>query len=640
MTLKQIKYAIVAIMCLAASLRILGIWHDYPYSFFPDEAHFVKRALSFGSFDFNPHWFHKPAFYMYVLFIEYGIYFVFGKIAGLWSTASEFAISYVKNPGPFYIIGRLSTAIFSLGSIYVVYKIGERHIKQNAGIFAALLLALSYGHVTTSQDVKADTPSMFFTILSMLFLLNYLKEYKLKDLILSSVIAGIGTATKKYSYPMLVPIFLSIIMVYKDTVMDNVLRLRKIVVNSLLVLIVFFVTFFFCSPYNFIDPLGRKWLFDDFSNVINKVENLVGIIDFEKPDEKNEALPDNGLETLPVENMAAVQDNSMETLPVEEIEDTAKIEKTFLQGYIHYLKVLAATSGMGIIIVSFCIAGFGLLVFRLNRHTFIFLLYPIIFALLSVIRFAFVAEPRHQLPLYPFLTICGGFLLATLAGNKGFLKTTLLPILLAILIVPLYNVIGHGLYASKPNTRNLAKAWIESNIPAGTKLLIDENGPVLLESEAYLKQQMKKASQADPNGQFTTHYDTYLNYRLLASKDSIAYDLEEIRFPWWHKSEKKAGAHFTTSEEDEDWGNPLKPIGVMPYQYYVENGYQFIIVGSNVYNRFVKDNSVQGRLFPTFRKFYLDLFIKAELIKEFQPVAKLIQGPTIKIYKLQTEPQY
>ena len=40
----------------------LGIWHSYPFSYYGDEVHFVERALSFGSFDFNPHWFHKPAF--------------------------------------------------------------------------------------------------------------------------------------------------------------------------------------------------------------------------------------------------------------------------------------------------------------------------------------------------------------------------------------------------------------------------------------------------------------------------------------------------------------------------------------------------------------------------------------------------
>ncbi len=628
------KYTIAAIICLAASLRILGIWHDYPYSFFPDEVHFVKRALSFGSLDFNPHWFHKPAFYMYLLFFEYGIFFVFGKIAGLWSTVSEFAISYVRNPGPFYILGRLLTTIFSLGSIYVVYRIGERHFKQNTGIFAALLLTLIYGHVTTSQDIKADTPAMFFTILSMFFLLNYLKDYRVKDLILSTIIAGIGTATKKYSYPMLVPILLSLIMVYKNTFIDLAQRLRKIILHSFLVLVLFFITFFFCSPYNFIDPLGRDWLFDDFSNVINKVEYIIKNIDFEKPAEKIKESPAPSRETSPELNP--------EESPVEEtMEETKKKTKkgsNFLKGYLHYVKVLAATSGMGIIIASICGLGLFLLLLRLNRQAFMFLLYPVIFALLSVIRFTFIAEPRHQLPLYPFLAVCGGFFIATIAGQKGGLKTTILPILLAILLVPLYSVIGHGLYASKPDTRNLAKAWIESNIPAGSKLLIEENGPQLLKSESSLKRRIEKSSQTPQNGQFTTHYGTYLEYQFLVARDSITYNVDEIRFPWWQESEKAEGVHYADSNHDADWGNPLKPVGIMPYKYYVENGFQFIIVGSNKYNSFLTDDSSKGKRFPSFQKFYQELFMNAELVKEFLPIEKSVQGPTIKIFRLHALP--
>ena len=114
------------ILLLGALLRLLGIWHGYPFSYYPDEAHFVKRALSFGSFDFNPHWFHKPAFFMYVLFFEYGIYFLFGKLAGLWNTVSDFATTYIVQPGPFYLIGRLTSAFFSLATIYLVFRIGEK----------------------------------------------------------------------------------------------------------------------------------------------------------------------------------------------------------------------------------------------------------------------------------------------------------------------------------------------------------------------------------------------------------------------------------------------------------------------------------------------------------------------------------
>ena len=173
--MKNKLYYLYAILALALFLRLLGIWHGYPYSYYPDEAHFVKRALSFGSGDLNPHWFHKPAFFMYLLFFEYGLYFVFGKLVGFWQSIDEFAVSFVKNPGQFYLIGRLTLVAFSIGTIVVTFLIGERHFRGQTGLFGALLLALSYGLVAASQNVKADIPAIFFASFSTFCLLNYIE---------------------------------------------------------------------------------------------------------------------------------------------------------------------------------------------------------------------------------------------------------------------------------------------------------------------------------------------------------------------------------------------------------------------------------------------------------------------------------
>lgn len=249
--LKNNSICIVFIILLGALLRLIGIFHDYPYSFYPDEAHFVKRALSFGSGDFNPHWFHKPAFYMYILFFEYGLYFVIGKIVGLWQTVADFAVYYIKNPGSFYIIGRLTTMLFGLATIGCVYIVGERHFKKNVGLIGALLLSLSFGHVAACQDIKADIPAAFFAFLSMLFLLNYVQSEKNKHFLIAAGIAGMGTATKDYPIVMMVPIVITIFAFN----MKKKEGLSKIFCQFALhlsfALIAFWAMYFICSPYNF-----------------------------------------------------------------------------------------------------------------------------------------------------------------------------------------------------------------------------------------------------------------------------------------------------------------------------------------------------------------------------------------------------
>lgn len=92
----------------------------------------------------------------------------------LWDSTSGFAVSYIINPGPFYVIGRLTTVLFGVATVVVVYLTGEKHFSKNTGLIGALLLAFSFGHVTACQDVKADVPATFFSILAVFFLLSVL----------------------------------------------------------------------------------------------------------------------------------------------------------------------------------------------------------------------------------------------------------------------------------------------------------------------------------------------------------------------------------------------------------------------------------------------------------------------------------
>ena len=72
----------LAVLAFGAAVRLWGVQHDLPHSYYPDEVHFVQRAVAFGSGDLNPHWFHKPALYMYLLFLEYGVYYCAGLLLG------------------------------------------------------------------------------------------------------------------------------------------------------------------------------------------------------------------------------------------------------------------------------------------------------------------------------------------------------------------------------------------------------------------------------------------------------------------------------------------------------------------------------------------------------------------------------
>ena len=178
----------------------------------------------------------------------------------------------------------------------------------------------------------------------------------------------------------------------------------------------------------------------------------------------------------------------------------------------------------------------------------------------------------------------------------------------------------------------LVKRWVEANIPAGTKLVMEDVAIKLSPDKKYYEGMRNRARNAE-KGQFTTHAEKLYDYSLKASPD-ITYDITFIRAPWWQDTEKEPEVYFVTSEHDKDMGNPLKPVGVMPYEFYKANGYVYAIVSREEYGSFLKAGSKKAQKFPSFYRFYKTLFEEGTRVKEFHPAPWRSRGPDVMIFKL------
>ena len=181
-------------MALAVVARLWALAHDLPDVYYPDEQHWINRSVSFGSGDFNPHWFHKPAFYMYVLFFEFGLYYVVGQIIGLFHSVDDFARQYFTDPTIFFLLGRSTTALLGVATVYVTYLIGRTY-DERVGLLGSLFLAMTFGHVWYSHFALTDVPTTFFSTLSFLFIVKIYQTGKARDYVLAGLFAGLGTAT-------------------------------------------------------------------------------------------------------------------------------------------------------------------------------------------------------------------------------------------------------------------------------------------------------------------------------------------------------------------------------------------------------------------------------------------------------------
>jgi hypothetical protein len=574
------------VFAVATGLRLWGIGHSLPYSYYPDEAHFVKRALSFGSGDLNPHWFHKPALYMYLLFAEYGALFLVGKVAGLWGGVGDFAVRYILDPTAFYLLGRLTTMAFSLGTLWLVYRIGERWFGRGAGLAGAMVFAVIPGVVTASQHVKEDIPSMFFATLSLFFVFCYMDGRKTGSLALAAIAAGASAATKAYGMALLVPIAVSIFAgAGRPT-------LRRALALGAAAFALFWVSHFALAPYSFLDPLGREATFGRIAALASRFGEILGVA-------RPEPLPDEFIGR----------------------------QTGFLGGFADYFRVLVSPQGMGITAGLAALLGLSLVLLRRGATGRILVGYTVLFAIVSVILYPGYATPRHQTPVYP--TLCLG------AGAVILLVWRYLPRVAAglvtagILAYPGAAVATRAVEVSKEDTRNVAKRWVEKHVPSGALVLADENGPPLLLSTREIHRAIERAASADAVSGMARHYDRYLDLQAQAARHGITYDLHEIRKAWWRPSE--ATGEFLTSDYDRDMANPFRPVGVRTYDEYVSRGFRFAVVHSAQYEEFLTPGGASR--WPSYARLYADLFRHGELVQEFSRADGRWTGPTVRVIR-------
>ena len=84
---------------------------------------------------------------MYLIFIEFGIFFILGRLFGFFSGLNDFRRLYFTNKTSFYLIGRITTVAFGIGIVWLTYKIGTKVFSKKIGIFSALFISILYPNV-------------------------------------------------------------------------------------------------------------------------------------------------------------------------------------------------------------------------------------------------------------------------------------------------------------------------------------------------------------------------------------------------------------------------------------------------------------------------------------------------------------
>lgn len=608
--------ALGAILVLAAALRLWGIAHDLPFSFYGDELFLMKRAMAMGTGDLDPHWFHKPALLMYVLAFCYGLFYLGGRLAGAWGSTAAFGARFLTDEGPFLLIGRLVVCASGIATVYVVYRLARRaYGSLPSALGAALIAAVLVPMIASSQEIKSDVPCAFLMTLSIYVFLGVRETASARPLAIASLLAG--TAMGMHYYAAILPPTYAVLDAARARRGEGP-RAARLLGRLAIVGALFLAGFFLTSPYNFLDPGFRRAVEGDLAHKLHlKLGGVPAATAAAAPgqpaggDEAGTIYePDTGVRYRPGARAWAGAARQL-------------------------AEVLVSPNALGWALALLSLLGLAVVVARPETRWYgLLVLLPIaFFSLAAVTLAAYHAAPRHLNPVYPLLAtlIVPGvaWLVARLRVPERRRTAASLAVVALACLPSAAVAAAHDAALERLDSRVVAYRWIVAHLPRDGRVLVDDYGPQLQPDRRTVARQQALLPTL-PRGPFTAPQATRLS--LLArfpSKD--AFDMDELGHPWWLAHEK-SDALLRASPADREMGNPLISRQPLPLAAYRAQGFRYVITNSAARDRYFRGKQANGG-FPSFIRFYRELAALPPL-ETFDPRAWHGKGPVVWIYDL------
>jgi hypothetical protein len=404
--------ALVLLLGVTMALRLWGIKQGLPYSYNVDEAtHFVPRAIAFFSHDLNPQYFLNPPAYSYLLHIVFELWF---------GSADAVSRAYTTDPTEVFVVARVVAAVLGTVAVWLTYLAGERLFGRTVGLLGAAIFGFSFLPIFYSHLALNDVPTLAPVALSLYGVAGVLRRGRRRDYLISGIGIGLAAATKYTGGIMLVSLLMAAGCDAAGGAAATALR------RAALALLAALAAFVLANPFSVLD-------FSAFWNGISTQASLAA-----------------GAEPV-------------------------KLGTTAGSGTAYYLWTF--TWGLGWAPSIAALAGAILLIAR-RRLTLAAVLLPAPIAYILFMGDQQRFFGRWLMPIFPIVALLGAY--GTVELVRWLVRTSRAPASVAGAVATVA-VLGQGLATvihndgvlARPDTRNLARAWMVSHVPAGAKVVIE-----------------------------------------------------------------------------------------------------------------------------------------------------------------------
>ncbi|MEW6743413.1 MAG: glycosyltransferase family 39 protein [Planctomycetota bacterium] len=198
---------------LALAIRLAGTHYGLPFKLVDDEWIEVRRAMLLGAGveQTEPFRLVKALLY-YILFAEYGLFYVAGRLTGAFQSAEDLGVLYLADPAPLYLLGRVTSALMGTATVLLTLGLGARLFGGRAGRLAALGLAVAPLHAELSHFIRVDVLLTLLCTWGVLAALRLQETPSTRRALLAGTILALATLAKLPGLLLAVPIGLALVV--------------------------------------------------------------------------------------------------------------------------------------------------------------------------------------------------------------------------------------------------------------------------------------------------------------------------------------------------------------------------------------------------------------------------------------------
>jgi len=531
-----------------------------------------------------------------VLALLVPLYLLGGRLLGVWTTPQAFAS--LLDPRRFMPLADGLSVVFGLGAIYVTYLLGRRLAGRRAGLLAALLLALTPTFNRYAHEGVPDAALTFFAALATLALVVLVMEPTRRHYVWAGVALGLATAAKYNGAMWAVVALLAHVWLWRQ----RRAPLRELVsANLLLAGLAGLAAFAVTSPQVLLEP--RTFMHS--------------VLVYET-DYKLQAYAGGVNPATFVPWLTAVW---------VFLRSEHGIALMFAAGLVYAL--IRRTPARWFLLIGVLLAWAYMGRWRMVNMRFYLLIYPALAALAATAVVEMGERLARKVPVRRWQAALPAVVCLGLVVWTGWAYA---PGALALL---------------RPDTRDLSRVWIESNLPRGAAVAgpqSPEGYPALLavsDLDDYLHARGLPRRLRAPVSALLARWPAF-------DLRSLYYGSPNLVFPAeWPAAVRARYTRSMWARREVRQYASLDRLRADKVQYVVTSGYwaQDFLAHSSPQE--IQPYDARELYFQTFRKLYLQLEAipvggeqgGIRCLREFLPQPGAVGGPAIRIYELAAAPQ-